>query len=154
MSWHTNSHILPTTYKSNERLLGLVIGGHQIGISPLSAAAVITCCCSLSEKLSSYCISCTFMSYLLSTCTTSAFPPSIIIDSSITQVTGHLAGPPDPSPIRHMPQLLSPVGWGRIVPTHVARRSQPLVGASFAFLQKKKEITLVISNSRTNASSI
>ena len=53
----------------------------------------------------------------------------------VTQIRGHIAGPPPPSPLRHVPSFLSReefsiffprVDSRRIVPTYAARRSQQL----------------------------
>ena len=97
MSRHTNSHVLPTTNKSNdERLLRLVTEWTWIGIPPLYHAA-ITCWCSLSEKSVPYCIS-YFSHPIYYPCTTFALPTS----SSIPNIRGHIAGPPAPSPLRYI----------------------------------------------------
>ena len=63
--------------------------------------AELSCWCSLSEKLFSYCIS-FFPHPIYYPFTTLALPPS-----SITQIRGHIAGPPAPSALRYMPKILS-----------------------------------------------
>ena len=69
----------------------------------------------------------------------------------VTQIRGHIAGPPPPFPLWHVPSFLSReevsisllVDSRRIVPTHAARRSQQLIPFLFAFLQIKSKLIMV-----------
>ena len=65
--------------------------------------------------------------------------------SLVTQIRGHIAGPPPPSPLRYVPSSLSredfifsfPRRLASIVPTHAVGRSQQLI-FFLAFLQGMK----------------
>ena len=82
----------------------------------------------------------------------------------VTQIRGHIAGSPSPSPLRYVPSFLSReefsafsslVDSRRIVPIHAARRSQQLILVFFCtFTNKVKISPRWESDSRTNASSI
>ena len=148
MSRHSNSHILPT---QQMRAMSTCFGLSQGDLESEYPQQLYSCNYLLVGVLclkscSRFCIIFWFH-HIYYPCTTLVLPSS----SSITQIRGHIAGPPTPSPPRYMPSFLSRedsafsslVRSRRIVLTHAARCSQQLVVLFLAFLQIKSNPTTV-----------